>query len=121
MGLLFLLLFSFKTLLFLQWVLRESASQTGGIAMIGEQKKQTPLTEANTAVGKKRLTTHTNLAPKPVDQEEIIRDVNYYQAQKAAQSMLDRGLVSLDEFNKLTQINRDTFSPFLVEIMPEIR
>ena len=71
--------------------------------MIGEQKKQTPLT------------------PKPVDQEEIIRDVNYYQAQKVAQSMLDRGLISLDEFNKLTQINRDTFSPFLVEIMPEIR
>ena len=32
-----------------------------------------------------------------------------------------RGLISLDEFNKLTQINRDTFSPFLVEIMPEIR
>ena len=121
MGLLFLLLFSFKTLLFLQWVLREGASQTGGIAKIGEQKKQTPLTEANTADGKKRLTTHTNLAPKPVDQEEIIRDVNYYQAQKVAQSMLDRGLISLDEFNKLTQINRDTFSPFLVEIMPEIR
>ena len=120
-GLLFLLLFSFKTLLFLQWVLRESTSQTGGIAMIGEQKKQTLLTETNTAVGKKRLTTHTNLAPKPVDQEEIIRDVNYYQAQKVAQSMLDRGLISLDEFNKLTQINRDTFSPFLVEIMPEIR
>ena len=121
MGLPFLLLFSFKTLLFLQWVLRESASQTGGIAMIGEQKKQTPLTEANTAVGKKMLAAHTGLASKPVAQEEIIRDVNYYQAQKAAQSMLDRGLISLDEFNKLTQINRDTFSPFLVEIMPEIR
>ena len=89
--------------------------------MIDEQKKQTPLTEANTADGKKRLTTHTNLAPKTVDHEEIIRDVNYHQAQKVAQSMLDRGLISLDEFNKLTQINRDTFSPFLVEIMPEIR
>ena len=89
--------------------------------MIGEPKKQTPLTETNTAVGKKMLAARTDLAPKPVDQEEIIRDVNYYQAQKAAQSMLDRGLISLDEFNKLTQINRDTFSPFLVEIMPEIR
>lgn len=89
--------------------------------MIGEQKKQTPLTEASTVVGKKMLATHIHLAPKPVAQEEIIRDVNYYQAQKAAQSMLDRGLISLDEFNKLTQINRDTFSPFLVEIMPEIR
>lgn len=89
--------------------------------MIGEQKKQTLLTEASAVVGKKMLTAHTDLAPKPVAQDEIIRDVNYYQAQRAAQSMLDYGLISLDEFNKLTQINRDTFSPFLVEIMPEIR
>lgn len=89
--------------------------------MIDKQKKQTPLTEANAAVGKKMLAAHTDLASKPVAQEEIIQDVNYYQAQKAAQSMLDRGLISLDEFNKLTQINRNTFSPFLVEIMPEIR
>ena len=65
--------------------------------MIGEQKKQTPLTEANTAVGTKMLVAHTDLVSKPVDQEEIIRDVNYYQAQKVAQSMLDRGLISLDE------------------------
>lgn len=62
-----------------------------------------------------------NVAPRPFSQKEIIQDVNYYQAQKVAQSMLDRGLISLDEFNKLAQINRDTFSPFLVEIMPEIR
>lgn len=89
--------------------------------MIGEQKKQTPLTESNTAVSQKMLAAHTDLVPKPVVQDEIIRDVNYHQAQKVAQSMLDRGLISLDEFNKLTQINRDTFSPFLVEIMPEIR
>lgn len=30
------------------------------------------------------------------------------------------GLVSLSEFNKLTEINRKTFSPFWVEIMPKI-
>ena len=88
--------------------------------MIGEPKKQTPLTETNTAVGKKMLAANTNLAPKPVDQEEIIRDVNYYQAQKVAQSMLDRGLLSLDEFNKLTQLNRRTFLPMNVEILPKI-
>lgn len=53
-------------------------------------------------------------------QEAIERDINYYKAQKIAEEMLERGLISLEEFNKLTQINRDTFSPYLVEIMPKI-
>jgi len=62
-----------------------------------------------------------DVAPKPITQEEIERDINFYKAQKVAERMLELGLISLSEFNKLTQINRDTFSPFLVEIMPEIR
>ncbi len=61
-----------------------------------------------------------DLVTAPFTQEEIDRDINYYQAQKVAEKMLKRGLISLAEFNKLTQINRDTFSPYLVEIMPEI-
>lgn len=69
----------------------------------------------------KMIATHINLAPKPISQDEIDRDVNYYMAQKTAYVMLELGLISLSEFNKLTQINRDTFSPFLAEIMPEIR
>lgn len=73
------------------------------------------------AIAKEAWLNNDNVAPKSFSQKEIIQDVNYYQAQKVAQSMLDRGLISLDEFNKLTQINRDTFAPFLVEIMPEIR
>ena len=56
-----------------------------------------------------------------VSQEEIDSDVNYYKAQKVTKAMLELGLISLSEFNKLTRINRDTFSPFLVELMPEIR
>lgn len=61
-----------------------------------------------------------NTSTTPFTQEEIDRDIHYYQAQKVAMEMLKRGLISLSEFNKLTQINRDTFSPYLVEIMPEI-
>ncbi len=62
-----------------------------------------------------------NVAPKPITQEEIDRDINYYKAQKVAKNMLSLGLISLSEFNKLTQLNRETFLPYLVEIMPEIR
>ena len=67
------------------------------------------------------VTDHINIAVKPTTQEEIDRDINYYKAQKVAEKMLSLGLISLSEFNKLTRINRKTFSPFWVEIMPEIR
>lgn len=67
------------------------------------------------------LSAHINVVPRPVTQEDIDRDINYYKAQKVAHAMLELGLISLSEFDKLTQLNRDTFSPFLVEIMPKIR
>ena len=41
-------------------------------------------------------------------------------AQIASEALLSAGLISMVEFNKLTQLNRDTFSPMLAEIMPKI-
>nr|DAW28711.1 MAG TPA: hypothetical protein [Caudoviricetes sp.] len=58
--------------------------------------------------------------PKPIQQTDIEQDYNFFQAQKIAKNMLELGLISLSEFNKLTEINRKTFSPFWVEIMPKI-
>lgn len=58
--------------------------------------------------------------PKPIRQTDIEQDYNFFQAQKSAKNMLELGLISLSEFNKLTEINRKTFSPFWVEIMPKI-
>lgn len=57
---------------------------------------------------------------KQLSQSEIQQDFNYYQAQKVITQMLECGLISLSEFNKLSQLNRETFSPLLVEIMPKI-
>ena len=59
-------------------------------------------------------------APKPIQQADIEQDYNFFQAQKVAENMLELGLISLSEFNKLSLKNRETFSPFWVEIMPEI-
>mgnify|MGYP000023992060 FL=1 len=58
--------------------------------------------------------------PKPIQQTDIEQDYSFFQAQKIAKNMLELGLISLSEFNKLTEINRETFSPFWVEIMPKI-
>lgn len=48
----------------------------------------------------------------------FFRIISMYQ--KIAKSMLDNGLISLEEYNKLTELNRQTFSPFLAEIMPKM-
>jgi len=52
--------------------------------------------------------------------EELQREYSYYMAQKLLKSLLDTGLISEGEFNKITEKNRQTFSPYLAEIMPEM-
>ena len=77
--------------------------------------------ENNSSLPMMDAAEHLNIAPKQITQDELRQDYSYFQAQKVAEQMLTLGLISLSEFNNLTQINRDTFSPLWVEIMAEIR
>lgn len=52
--------------------------------------------------------------------EELEQEYDYYMAQKLLEKMLGTGLISVDEFNKITAKNRQIFSPFLSEIMPKM-
>lgn len=52
--------------------------------------------------------------------EELQQEYDYYMAQKLLKTLLDQKRISVDEFNKITEKNRQSFSPFLAEIMPEI-
>lgn len=58
---------------------------------------------------------------KQITQEEIQRDFDYYMAQRVAEQLKNARLISIDEFNKLTALNRRTFLPMNVEILPKIR
>ena len=62
----------------------------------------------------------TNVKSGYFAQERIQSDLNYHRAQGIAKKMLDDNLISVAEFNKLTAINRETFSPLFAEIMPKI-
>jgi hypothetical protein len=62
-----------------------------------------------------------NLDRKPVPQEQLRREVDYVRAQRMLESMLDKGLISLSEFDKITALNRESFSPMLAGIMPSNR
>lgn len=66
------------------------------------------------------IASHLKLEPAPITDIELQQDYDYFRAQKVAKSMLDSGFISLSEFNKLTLLNRQTFSPILVEIMSKI-
>jgi len=62
-----------------------------------------------------------NYEKKPIPQEQLQREVDYIRAQRMLDSMLQSGLISLSEFNKITLLNRKSFSPALAQIMPEKR
>ena len=53
---------------------------------------------------------------KKMSQEQLKREFDYIQAEKLLRKMLQKGLIT--EFNKIDALNRQTFSPFLAEIMP---
>jgi membrane-bound lytic murein transglycosylase MltF len=71
--------------------------------------------------GKKNVVSNdtTNTQSGYFTDERIKDDLDYRRAQEIAQKMLNDGLISVDEFNKLTGINRETFSPLFAEIMPK--
>ena len=77
-------------------------------------------TDTKTVLQTTDISAHLKAAPKPLTDIELQQDYDYFMAQEATNMMLSSGLISLSEFNKLTEINRETFSPFWVEIMPKI-
>lgn len=55
---------------------------------------------------------------KKMSQEQLQREFDYIQAEKLFRKMLQKGLITEAEFNKIDALNRQSFSPFLAEIMP---
>ena len=58
-----------------------------------------------------------NAVAHEITQEELQREYDFYMAQKTLETMFLFGMISVDEFHKISAVNRKTFSPFLSEIM----
>lgn len=54
-----------------------------------------------------------------MDQQKIIDEVNYYKAQKITELLYEKGLISFDEYDKLTELNRKSFSPLYADLLPK--
>lgn len=112
MGILSLSKYPLKMTSYLQW-------ESEGIAFRLEDIMNQ--TETKSVLKTTDIASHLKLEPSSITNNELQRDYDYFRAQEVAKTLLDSGLISLSEFNKLSLKNRETFSPFWVEILPEIR
>lgn len=55
-----------------------------------------------------------------MDQQKIMDEVNYYKAQKITKLLYEKGLISFVEYDKLTELNRRSFSPLYADLLPKI-
>ena len=46
-----------------------------------------------------------------MEQQKVIDEIQYYQAQKLTDMLYENRLISFDEYDKLTELNHRTFSP----------
>ena len=68
-----------------------------------------------------RKIENCNIEPRklPIEKnqdDQMQNDMDYNLAQKILKGMFENGLISIDEFNKITALNRQSFSPFLAEL-----
>lgn len=56
---------------------------------------------------------------KPISHEQLQREFDYHRAEKILRRMLEKELISQEEFNKIMRLNRKSFSPILAQLMPD--
>ena len=54
-----------------------------------------------------------------MDHQQILDEINYFRAQKITDQLYASGLISFDEYDKLTDLNRQTFSPMYADLLPK--
>lgn len=79
----------------------------GSVFRMEERKVQVLDAPAAAVSGKKQFT-----------QKELQREYDYIRAEKLTRQLLDRGQVTIEEFDKIMALNRESFSPALARIMP---
>lgn len=57
------------------------------------------------------------VAPRMMTQEAMLKDFEYEMAQKLTKNLYEKGIISVDEMNRIMALNKEKFSPFYGEIM----
>ncbi|WP_350343213.1 SHOCT domain-containing protein [Proteinivorax tanatarense] len=56
---------------------------------------------------------------KPISHEQLQREFDYHRAEKVLRKMLEKELISQEEFSKIMLLNRKSYSPILAQLMPD--
>lgn len=54
-----------------------------------------------------------------MDQQKIIDEINYHKVQTITELLYLKDLISFVEYDKLTELNRKTFSPLFADLLPK--
>ena len=54
-----------------------------------------------------------------MEQQKIIDELNYYKAQALTELLYAKDMITFDEYDKLTDLNRQTFSPLYADLLPK--
>lgn len=62
-------------------------------------------------------TKKSNVRAEVISEKQMQNEFDYMMAQQMLKNMLENGLITLAEFNKISALNREIFSPELASIM----
>ena len=54
-----------------------------------------------------------------MEHNQVIDEINYYKAQEITELLYARSMITFDEYDKLTDLNRQTFSPMYADLLPK--
>lgn len=54
-----------------------------------------------------------------MEQKKILDEIGYYKAQAITEVLYTKGYITFDEYDKLTKINRQIFSPMYADLLPK--
>ena len=55
--------------------------------------------------------------PRKMTMDAMQKDYEYMLAQKFTKAMYEKGLISIDEMNRILELNKEKFYPFYKDIM----
>ena len=60
----------------------------------------------------KNVPIAAKVPPRRMTKEAMQKDCEYEMAQKITKNLLEQGLISIDEYDRISELNAQNFSPF---------
>lgn len=58
-----------------------------------------------------------DVAPRRMTLDAMQKDFEYEMAQKITKNLLEQGLISIDEYDRISELNAQNFSPFYSDLL----